>query len=179
MIAVNIFVFFLAFFLDFFEIAFIIIPFLAPVAAKLGIDLIWFGVMLCVNMQTSFMHPPFGFALFYLRGIADTLFKDKRIPRPVLSNDIYLGAIPWVIMQIILVVVVIFLPQSVTMFLDEKIVVDIDKVVIEMPAEEGAPALPELKPGEVAPAADAAAVDKAADKAAEDEQKKIDELFKK
>jgi hypothetical protein len=75
--------------------------------------------------------------------------------------------------------VVLFLPQSVTMFLDEKIVVDIDKVVIEMPAEEGAPALPELKPGEVAPPADAAAADKAADKAAEDEQKKIDELFKK
>lgn len=72
LIVVNVFIFFLAFFLDFFEIAFIIIPFLAPVAAKLGIDLIWFGVMICVrNMQTSFMHPPFGFALFYLRGIAD------------------------------------------------------------------------------------------------------------
>ena len=62
--------FFLAFFLDFFEIAFIILPLLAPVASKLGIDLIWFGVLLCVNMQTSFMHPPFGFALFYLRWIA-------------------------------------------------------------------------------------------------------------
>ncbi len=63
LIAVNLFVFFLAFFLDFFEIAFIIVPMLAPVADKLGIDLIWFGVLLCVNMQTSFMHPPFGFAL--------------------------------------------------------------------------------------------------------------------
>ena len=70
LIFVNIFVFFLAFFLDFFEIAFIVIPLLAPVAAKLGIDLVWFGVLICVNMQTSFMHPPFGFALFYLRGIA-------------------------------------------------------------------------------------------------------------
>ena len=70
LIFVNLFVFFLAFFLDFFEIAFIIVPLLAPVAAKLGIDLIWFGVLLCVNMQTSFMHPPFGFALFYLRSIA-------------------------------------------------------------------------------------------------------------
>src|SRR3712207_4968680 len=68
LIFVNLFVFFLAFFLDFFEIAFIVVPLLAPVAAKLGIDLIWFGVLLCVNMQTSFMHPPFGFALFYLRG---------------------------------------------------------------------------------------------------------------
>ncbi len=134
LIVVNIFVFFLAFFLDFFEIAFIIVPMLAPVAAKLGIDLVWFGVLLCVNLQTSFMHPPFGFALFYLRGIADTLFKDKRIPVPVKSNDIYMGAIPWVIMQIILVFVVIFVPQSVTMFLDKDIVVDIDKVKIEIQA---------------------------------------------
>jgi TRAP-type mannitol/chloroaromatic compound transport system permease large subunit len=178
LIVVNVFVFFLAFFLDFFEIAFIIVPMLAPVADKMGIDLIWFGVLLCVNLQTSFMHPPFGFALFYLRGIADTLFKDKRISKPVLSNDIYLGAIPWVIMQIILVVVVIFVPQSVTMFLDEKVVVDIDKVVIEMPTEEVTPNA-ELKMGEVAPAAGTEAGDKAAAKAAEEEQKKIDDLFKK
>jgi hypothetical protein len=75
LIAVNVFIFFLAFFLDFFEIAFIILPMLGPVADKMGIDMVWFGVLLCVNMQTSFMHPPFGFALFYLRGIADTLFK--------------------------------------------------------------------------------------------------------
>ena len=105
LIFVNVFIFFLAFFLDFFEIAFIIMPLLAPVAAKLGIDLVWFGVLLCVNMQTSFMHPPFGFALFYLRGIA---------PREVRSSDIYWGAIPWVAMQLILVVVVIFWPGSVT-----------------------------------------------------------------
>ena len=81
LIVVNIFVFFLAFFLDFFEIAFIVVPMLAPVAAKLGIDLVWFGVMLCVNLQTSFMHPPFGFALFYLRGIADTLVQGKAHPQ--------------------------------------------------------------------------------------------------
>lgn len=181
LIVVNMFVFFLAFFLDFFEIAFIIVPMLAPVAEKMGIDLIWFGVLLCVNLQTSFMHPPFGFALFYLRGIADTLFKDKRIPVPVKSNDIYLGAIPWVIMQVILVFVVIFVPQSVTMFLDKDKIVDVDKVIIEMPAEEVAPPA-ELKPGELpAPAAkegdppDAAAEAKAQD----DEQKKIDDLFKK
>jgi tripartite ATP-independent transporter DctM subunit len=176
--AVNIFVFFLAFFLDFFEIAFIIVPMLAPVADKMGIDLIWFGVLLCVNLQTSFMHPPFGFALFYLRGIADTLFKDKRIAKPVLSNDIYLGSIPWVIMQIILVVVVIFVPQSVTMFLDEKVEIDIDKVVIEMPVEEPMPNA-ELKAGEVAPAAGSEEAAKAAAKAEEEEQKKLDELFKK
>jgi tripartite ATP-independent transporter DctM subunit len=105
LIFVNVFVFFLAFFLDFFEIAFIIIPLLAPVASKLGIDLVWFGVLLCVNMQTSFMHPPFGFALFYLRGIA---------PVSVKSSDIYWGAIPWVLMQVILVIIVIYWPNSVT-----------------------------------------------------------------
>jgi tripartite ATP-independent transporter DctM subunit len=141
LIVVNIFVFFLAFFLDFFEIAFIIVPMLAPVADKMGIDLIWFGVLLCVNLQTSFMHPPFGFALFYLRGIADTLFKEKRIPVPVKSNDIYLGSIPWVIMQLLLVLVVIFVPQTVTSFLDKPVVVDVDSVVLEAaPASDDAPA---------------------------------------
>jgi TRAP-type mannitol/chloroaromatic compound transport system permease large subunit len=129
----------LAFFLDFFEIAFIILPMLAPVATKLGIDMVWFGVLLCVNMQTSFMHPPFGFALFYLRGIADTLFKEGKLPKPIASNDIYLGAIPWVIMQLILVVVVIFVPQSVTLFLDKEQKVDIDSVVIELPPDENSP----------------------------------------
>ena len=138
LIVVNVFVFFLAFFLDFFEIAFIIVPMLTPVVHAMGIDLVWFGVLLCVNLQTSFMHPPFGFALFYLRGIADSLFKEKRIPTAVQSKDIYLGAIPWVIMQILLVVIVIFVPQSVTIFLDKPEVVDLDKVVIEMPVEEPA-----------------------------------------
>ena len=123
LVVVNLFVFFLAFFLDFFEIAFIIVPLLAPVAAKLGIDLVWFGVLLCVNMQTSFMHPPFGFALFYLRGIA---------PKEVKSSDIYLGAIPWVILQLILVGILIFWPGMVTMWLDKEIVADLDKVKIEV-----------------------------------------------
>jgi len=110
LIFVNLFVFFLAFFLDYFEIAFIIIPLLAPVADKLGIDLIWFGVLLGANLQTSFMHPPFGFALFYLRGIA---------PKEVKSSDIYWGAIPWVILQLILVSIVIAFPQLVTSFIDK------------------------------------------------------------
>ena len=78
LVFVNLFVFVLAFFLDFFEIAFIVIPLLAPVAAKLGIDLIWFGVLIGANMQTSFMHPPFGFALFYLRGVAPPEIKTQR-----------------------------------------------------------------------------------------------------
>jgi hypothetical protein len=86
-------------------------------------------------MQTSFMHPPFGFALFYLRGIADTLFKEKRIDRPVKSSDIYMGSIPWVVMQLILVAIVIFFPQTVTVFLDKEVAVDLDKVQLEMPAD--------------------------------------------
>jgi tripartite ATP-independent transporter DctM subunit len=133
LIFVNIFIFFLAFFLDFFEIAFIIIPMLGPVADKMGINLIWFGVMICVNMQTSFMHPPFGFALFYLRGIADTLYKNGSIKEEVKSKDIYMGSIPWVILQLILVAIVIAWPASVTMFLDKEIKVDLDKVKIEAP----------------------------------------------
>jgi tripartite ATP-independent transporter DctM subunit len=144
LIVVNIFIFFLAFFLDFFEIAFIILPLLAPVANKLGIDLVWFGVLLCVNMQTSFMHPPFGFALFYLRGISDTLFKNKALPRPIASRDIYLGAIPWLCMQLLLVAIVIFVPESVTIFIKKEQAVDVDKIRIDVirrddpaaPAEE-------------------------------------------
>ncbi|MBO4221752.1 TRAP transporter large permease subunit [Bradyrhizobium neotropicale] len=124
LIFVNIFVFFLAFFLDFFEIAFIIIPLLVPVADKLGIDLVWFGVLLCVNMQTSFMHPPFGFALFYLRGIA---------PKEVLSRDIYLGALPWVGLQLVLVAIVIFWPASVTYWIDKRSNVDPAAIRIDLP----------------------------------------------
>jgi tripartite ATP-independent transporter DctM subunit len=140
LIVVNLFVFFLAFFLDFFEIAFIIVPLLAPVADKLGINLVWFGVLLCVNMQTSFMHPPFGFALFYLRGIADQIFKSGAIPRPIASKDIYLGAIPWVVMQLMLVAVVIVWPESVTYWLDKESTVNVDDVKIEMKIEDtGAP----------------------------------------
>src|SRR5204863_1350994 len=78
LVVVNLLTFVLAFFLDFFELAFIVIPLLGPVANKLGIDLIWFGVLLGINMQTSFMHPPFGFALFYLRSVAPSEeFLDK------------------------------------------------------------------------------------------------------
>ena len=124
LIFVNIFIFLLAFFLDFFEIAFIVIPLLAPVAKNLGIDMVWFGVLICINLQTSFMHPPFGFALFYLRGIA---------PKQVLTKDIYLGAIPWLCLQLLLVAIVIAWPESVTWFLDRGPVVDPASVVIDMP----------------------------------------------
>ena len=101
LIIVNLMVFVLAFFLDFFEIAFIAVPLLAPVAHKLGIDPIWFGVMLAVNMQTAFMHPPFGFALFYLKSVA---------PRSVRTSDIYWGAIPFLGIQLTMVAVVLAFP---------------------------------------------------------------------
>ena len=131
LIFVNAFIFVVAFFLDFFEIAFIIIPLLAPAADKLGIDLIWFGVLVCANIQTSFMHPPFGFALFYLRGIA---------PPSIKTSDIYWGAIPWVFLQVILVIIVIFWPQSVTFWLDKPSTVDPTSIRIDIkPIEDLAP----------------------------------------
>jgi tripartite ATP-independent transporter DctM subunit len=124
LVFVNIFIFVIAFFLDFFEIAFIIIPLLAPAASKLGIDLIWFGVLVCANIQTSFMHPPFGFALFYLRGIA---------PPSVKTSEIYWGAIPWVVLQVILVAIVILWPGSVTYWIDKGSNVDPSKIQIDIP----------------------------------------------
>ncbi len=175
LLVVNAFIFFLAFFLDFFEIAFIILPLLGPVANKLGIDLVWFGVLLCVNMQTSFMHPPFGFALFYLRGISDTLFKEGRIPKPIASKDIYMGAIPWVIMQLVLVVVVILVPQSVTLFLDKEEKIDLDKVVIEMPEETNPSASQEDQNPFATPAQEGA--ESNAKQSEQDEQKRMEELF--
>src|SRR5689334_23657097 len=98
LLVVNLMVFVLAFFLDFFELAFIVVPLLGPAAEKLGIDLIWFGVLLGVNMQTSFMHPPFGFALFYLRSVAPkTDYRDRvtgKVIAKVRTSEIYWGAVP-------------------------------------------------------------------------------------
>src|SRR5439155_1309256 len=132
LVFVNVFIFVIAFFLDFFEIAFIIIPLLAPVADKLGIDLIWFGVLICANIQTSFMHPPFGFALFYLRGIA---------PRSIKTSEIYWGAIPWVVLQVILVIIVIFWPGSVTYWIDRGARIDPSKIQIDIPQPDMPPPL--------------------------------------
>jgi TRAP-type mannitol/chloroaromatic compound transport system permease large subunit len=133
---VNIFVFFLAFFLDFFEIAFIVIPLLAAPAERLGIDLIWFGVILGVNMQTSFMHPPFGFALFYLRSVAP---KESYIDRisgkrtdGVTTGQIYWGAIPFVIIQCIMVALVIAFPAMVMHYKGLGTGVDPNKVNIQI-----------------------------------------------
>ena len=105
LIVVNLLFFGLAFFLDFFELAFILVPLVGPVAEKMGIDLIWFGVLLSVNMQTSFMHPPFGFALFYLRSVA---------PKKVKTSDIYWGAVPFVGIQVIMVALIIAFPSMIT-----------------------------------------------------------------
>jgi TRAP-type mannitol/chloroaromatic compound transport system permease large subunit len=117
LVFVNTLVFLLAFFLDFFELAFIIIPLLGPAADKLGIDLIWFGIILAVNMQTSFMHPPFGFALFFLRSVAPKVpYIDKITGRrmaPVTTGQIYYGAIPFVIIQLIMVALVCIFPSMV------------------------------------------------------------------
>jgi tripartite ATP-independent transporter DctM subunit len=114
---VNALVFVLAFFLDFFELAFIIVPLLAGPADILGIDLIWFGVLLGINMQTSFMHPPFGFALFYLRSVAPReRYRDRitgRALEPVTTGQIYWGAVPFVVIQLIMVGLAIAFPQMI------------------------------------------------------------------
>ncbi|WP_207478987.1 TRAP transporter large permease [Arenibaculum pallidiluteum] len=141
LIAVNIMVFLLAFFLDFFELAFIIVPLLAPVADKLGIDLIWFGVLLGVNMQTSFMHPPFGFSLFYLRSVAPaTDYLDKvtgKLTARITTGQIYWGAIPFVCIQLIMVALIILFPDLVFVGLDRAEPVDIQNIQIEMPPMPG------------------------------------------
>jgi len=139
LILVNVLIFFLAFFLDFFELSFIVVPLLAPVADKLGIDLIWFGVLLAVNMQTSFMHPPFGFALFYLRSVAPAVAYTDRITKkliqPVTTMQIYWGAVPFVLIQVIMVGLIIFFPGIVSSGLDKKEVYDLDKIRIQMESQ--------------------------------------------
>ena len=138
---VNLMVFVLGFFLDFFEIAFILIPLLAPVAEKLDINLIWFGVMLAMNLQTSFLTPPFGFALFYLRSVAPVgSFMDrvtgKRV-EGVKTMDIYRGSIPFVIIQLIMLGLLVAFPQLVTFSLDKPVEFDPDTMQLEIPGNFG------------------------------------------
>src|SRR5438034_193119 len=146
LIFVNAMVFVLAFFLDYFELAFIVIPLLRPVADKLGIDLIWFGVLLGVNMQTSFLHPPFGFALFYFRSVApsrDTIDRlTGRLVAPVTTAQIYWGSVPFVIMQLAMVGAVSVVPRMVVGSLDTGSKVDPNKIRIEMPQTEPSEAPP-------------------------------------
>jgi tripartite ATP-independent transporter DctM subunit len=136
LIVVNILVFVLAFFLDFFELAFIIIPLIGPVADKLGIDLVWFGVLLAVNMQTSFMHPPFGFALFYLRSVAPHEdYTDKVTKKPIKAvtiQQIYWGAVPFVVIQIVMVALIIAFPGLVSSGLTKEPTFDADTVLKQM-----------------------------------------------
>ncbi|AMM25640.1 TRAP transporter large permease [Variovorax sp. PAMC 28711] len=150
LIAVNLLVFFLAFFLDYFELSFIVVPLLAPVAHKLGIDLIWFGVLLAVNMQTSFMHPPFGFALFFLRSVApEKQYVDRvtqKVMEPVTTMQIYKGAVPFVLIQLTMVGMLIAFPQIVTGALDKEVKVNLDDIGSQMRDS--------LKPEDGGPAAD-------------------------
>ena len=143
LIFVNAFVFVLAFFLDFFELAFIVIPLLGPAAEHLGIDLIWFGVILGVNMQTSFMHPPFGFALFYLRSVAPRESYVDRISGKrtdgVTTGQIYWGAVPFVVIQVIMVLLVILFPAMVMHYKGAASTIDPNKIKIEVPQFEPPP----------------------------------------
>jgi TRAP-type mannitol/chloroaromatic compound transport system permease large subunit len=156
LIVVNIMVFLLAFFLDYFELAFIVVPLLAPVADKLGIDLVWFGVLLAVNMQTSFMHPPFGFALFYLRSVApDKEYTDKVTKKriaPVTTGQIIMGALPFVFIQLVMVGLIIAFPGIVSR--DKPQVLDLEHVEINIPSADFGTTSgfesfdPDAKPGE-------------------------------
>ena len=153
LIVVNLLVFVLAFFLDYFELAFIIVPLLGPAAEKLGIDLIWFGVLLAVNMQTSFMHPPFGFALFYFRSVAPAKeYIDritKKITAPVTTGQIYWGAVPFVIIQLIMVGLVIAFPQMVMVYKSDAPNSAPGKIEFNMPASD-APTVDGSKPDDAA-----------------------------
>ena len=114
LLAVNLLVFILGCFLDFFEIAFIVVPLLAPVASAFGIDLVWFGIIIAMNLQTSFLTPPFGFALFYMRSVAPAApFADKLTGRTIAdvsTAQIYLGAARFIVLQIVMIVVVVMFP---------------------------------------------------------------------
>jgi tripartite ATP-independent transporter DctM subunit len=159
LIVVNILIFVLAFFLDFFELSFIIIPLVAPVAEKLGIDLVWFGVLLAINMQTSFMHPPFGFALFYLRSVAPhddytDRVTGKRVAK-VTIEQIYWGAVPFVLIQVLMVALVIAFPGLVSSGLDKQPKIDVDKAFqqMQLPQRDAAPGSDGSAPGGTAPEA--------------------------
>lgn len=139
LIFVNTLIFILGMFLDFFEISFIVLPLLAPVAEHLGIDLVWFGVMIAINMQTSFLTPPFGFALFYLRSVAPVKHYEDPVTKqqiePVTTFDIYKGVIPFIVLQILMVAALLIWPGIITANLDVQKKVDLD--TIQIPFEGG------------------------------------------
>ena len=134
-------IFVLGCFIDFFEIAFILLPLLLPVLRELDINLIWFGVMVALNLQTSFLTPPFGFALFYLRSVAPKKdYVDKVTGKPIpafRTGDIYKGAVAFVAVQLVMVAVVLFNPQVVLMGLGEQKKLDTQNVDLNItPMEE-------------------------------------------
>ncbi len=128
LIFVNLVVFFLGFFIDFFEIVFILIPLLVGPAEALGIDLIWFGVMISMNLQTSFLTPPFGFSLFYLRSVAaKNDYVDKVTGAPIKGMDtitIYRGVVPFIIMQILMLLFIYIYPQVVLHYRNQQVKID-------------------------------------------------------
>jgi tripartite ATP-independent transporter DctM subunit len=138
LIVVNLLVFFLAFFLDFFELAFIVVPLLGPAADHLGIDLIWFGVLLGINMQTAFMHPPFGFSLFYLRSVAAREpYIDRvtgKMTAPITTGQIYWGAVPFVLIQVIMIGLTIGFPGMVTRYKTGEIHLSPSQIEMEAPS---------------------------------------------
>jgi TRAP-type mannitol/chloroaromatic compound transport system permease large subunit len=139
LIAVNILVFILGCFIDFFEIAFIVVPLLAPVAQKLGIDLVWFGIILGMNLQTSFLTPPFGFALFYMRSVAAVkAYTDKLTGQTIAgvkTVEIYRGAVAFIFLQAIMIALVVLFPSiSVP---EKAAAIDPSKIEIELPPPGG------------------------------------------
>jgi len=166
LLVVNLLVFVLGMFIDFFEIAFIVVPILAPVADKMGIDLVWFGVILALNLQTSFLTPPFGFALFYLRSVAAKVDYKDRVTgatiRAVTTTQIYKGSIAFIILQLCMVAAVVAFPTLVTGGIEKVETIDADKALETMglPDPEPEPVADETAgdvPQEAASAPDAAA----------------------
>jgi TRAP-type mannitol/chloroaromatic compound transport system permease large subunit len=141
LVFVNFVIFILGFFIDYFEIAFILVPLLAPVADKMGIDLVWFGVLLAMNLQTSFLTPPFGFSLFFLRSVAPANAFIDRITHKrvegVRTIDIYRGSIPFVILQLAMVAALIAYPGLITNALNKGVKVDLDTIQIEVQSGGG------------------------------------------
>ena len=197
LIVVNILVFVLGMFIDFFEIAFIVVPILAPVAEKIlpellppgtppEFALIWFGIILAMNLQTSFLTPPFGFALFYLRSVAArTDYKDRvtgeTIPA-VTTAQIYKGSIAFIILQLIMVAVVIAYPQLVSGNMEQVEKIDADKALQEMSmpaASEEAASAPEAGASEPDPAASGAEGEEKTESSDDDPMKALQDAMEK
>ncbi len=184
LLVVNVLVFILGMFIDFFEIAFIVVPILAPVADKMGIDLIWFGVILAMNLQTSFLTPPFGFALFYLRSVAAKKDYNDRVTGQLIpavtTAQIYKGSVAFIILQLIMVAVVVFNPELVSGGLEKVEKIDADKALETMglPTAEEAASAPES--GQPAAPAEGAASGAEEGKPADDDPRKaLEESMKK